>query len=124
MINWVSGPQFIGVIMLLNGLIQRTFPPKYINGWYGYRTNTSMQNQQTWDEGNIYSTKLWVKIGFLFVLIGMALSLVLHLLGTTEKLMNMIQAFSTLAAGLAMAIIMHYFTEKHLKKMFGTKQNL
>lgn len=110
--------------MLLNGVMQKTFPPKKINGWYGYRTNTSMQNQQTWDEGNNYSTKLLFKIGYSFLLIGMSLSLAFYLLGTPPKLVAIIQAVSTITAALAMAVIVIYFTEKHLKKMFGAKQSI
>jgi uncharacterized membrane protein len=124
MVNWFSGPQLIGFIMLLNGIIQKTFPPKNINGWYGYRTNASMQNQQTWNEGNNYSTKLLFKTGYLFLLIGITLSLLLYLSGANKKVVNITQAVSTLTSALAMAIIVLYYTEKHLKKMFGAKQNI
>ena len=37
------------VLMIVIGLLWSKHPPKKINAFYGYRTQRSTQNQQTWD---------------------------------------------------------------------------
>lgn len=44
------------------------FPPKKINGLYGYRTSNSMMNQRNWDFAQIYSAKEMIKLGGLLML--------------------------------------------------------
>lgn len=45
----------LGPLLLVLGLFFRTYPPLDINGRYGYRTSTSMQSQQVWEEAQQYS---------------------------------------------------------------------
>lgn len=45
------------------------FPPKKINGFYGYRTFGSMKNQERWDFAQIYSSKEMIKVGLLLTLV-------------------------------------------------------
>ncbi len=46
-------------------LIAKKYPPKNINSFYGYRTNRSMKNVDTWQEANTYTNRLFVPVGIL-----------------------------------------------------------
>lgn len=46
------------------------FPPKTINGWYGYRTARSMKSQERWEFAQIYSARELVKHGLFLILFG------------------------------------------------------
>lgn len=59
----------VGIVFILAGVILYVFPPKKINGLYGYRTQTSMQNQQKWDFAQTYSGKIMMLTGLIFTLI-------------------------------------------------------
>lgn len=59
----------VGIVFILAGLIMYAFPPKKINGLYGYRTQTSMQSQQKWDFAQTYSAKIMMLTGLIFTLI-------------------------------------------------------
>lgn len=54
----------VGFIFMLMGIIMYKFPPKKINGLYGYRTASSMQSQTKWDFAQKYSAKIMAFIGF------------------------------------------------------------
>src|SRR5690606_40964233 len=56
----------VGIVFILVGLIMYAFPPKKINGLYGYRTQTSMQSQQKWDFAQTYSSKIMMLTGLIF----------------------------------------------------------
>ena len=59
----------VGIVFILAGVILYVFPPKKINGLYGYRTQTSMQSQKKWDFAQTYSAKIMVLTGYIFTLI-------------------------------------------------------
>lgn len=59
----------VGIVFILAGIILYVFPPKKINGLYGYRTQTSMQSQQKWDFAQTYSAKIMMLTGLIFTLI-------------------------------------------------------
>ncbi|WP_458629321.1 SdpI family protein [Winogradskyella sp. PC D3.3] len=46
------------------------FPPKKINSIYGYRTASSMKNQQRWDFAQLYASKQMIKYGLLLSVVG------------------------------------------------------
>ena len=59
--------------LLLLAIIFRKFPPKKINGLYGYRTATSMKSPEIWEAANRYWTSMFIKVcafNFLFPVIG------------------------------------------------------
>lgn len=59
-------PKFLlSGIFLLAGLCMMFFRPKKINNWYGYRTSSSMKNQEAWDVAQRCSAKLSIVFGFL-----------------------------------------------------------
>ncbi len=61
-------PAVVGVIFVLAGAIMLQFPPKKINGFYGYRTKSSMKSQARWDFAQKYAAREMMKLGaFLFL---------------------------------------------------------
>ena len=58
----------IGPLFLILAIIFRTFPPKTINGVYGYRTPYSMKSQEVWDEANKFSFNLIIGVGIIITL--------------------------------------------------------
>jgi len=64
-------PLFTGFVFALVGFFLFTFPPKKINGLYGYRTSSSMKSQERWDFAQIYSSKEMIKIGIILMLLSL-----------------------------------------------------
>ncbi len=58
-------PALTSLIFMLAGLIWTKYPPKKINGFYGYRTFSSMKNQERWDFAQKYASKEIIRMGFL-----------------------------------------------------------
>jgi uncharacterized membrane protein len=57
----------LGSILVLTGFITRKFPPKKINMFYGYRTGSSMKNQQNWDYAQKYAVREMLRGGWIMV---------------------------------------------------------
>lgn len=64
-------PVSTGLIFLIVGFIMMKFPPKKINSLYGYRTASSMKNQERWDFAQIYSAIEMMKLGVVLALTGL-----------------------------------------------------
>ena len=60
----------VGLFFSLAALITMKFPPKKINGIYGYRTSRSMKSQENWDIAQRYSSRLMLKQGLVMLAIG------------------------------------------------------
>ena len=60
----------VGLVFSLAALITMKFPPKKINGIYGYRTSRSMKSQENWDIAQRYSSRLMLKQGMGMLAIG------------------------------------------------------
>jgi uncharacterized membrane protein len=117
--NWLFGPQMLGLVYLVIGVIQYRFPPKKINNWYGYRTSTSQRNQETWDEANRYSAKYMIKIGVIVIIIGFISTAILNNLVMPLKPKEALVIFVFMLGGMLPAILMIVATERHLDKLFG-----
>jgi len=59
----------VGLIFIVMGIFMYLFPPKKINGLYGYRTATSMESQEKWDFAQKYSAKTMAFIGLVLTII-------------------------------------------------------
>jgi len=57
--------ELIPLTLLLFGWLFRHRPPRTINSLYGYRTNRSSKNQQTWDFAQRHCGKVWFSLGLL-----------------------------------------------------------
>lgn len=99
-----------GVVFFIVGAILFYFPPKEINLIYGYRTNRSMKNQESWDFAQKFSSKKMIISGVLLTLIGLIISII--------SLDNQLQLYvSLLLIGLSL-FWMIFTTENQLKKRF------
>jgi uncharacterized membrane protein len=56
-----------GIVFIAGGLVMYKFPPKKINYLYGYRTNSSMKNEQVWDFSQKFSAVKMVQVGILLL---------------------------------------------------------
>src|SRR4051812_20561257 len=65
----------IGFIFLIIGFFFRTFLPRKINSFYGYRTTSSKRNSDTWAAANKYSASLMLFEGIILISIGFIASL-------------------------------------------------
>ena len=119
--NWIIGPQLIGFILLLVGLMQVYFPPKKINNLYGYRTSSSMKNQQMWDEANRYSARYTVWVGLIILLIGIAITAALKIIMLPIKIKIALDVLAIIAPGLISMAIVIAMTERHLEKFEKNK---
>ena len=61
-----------GLLLAASGGILLKYPPKKINGLYGYRTRNSMKNQERWDFAQKHSAGELIRTGLVMVLIGIA----------------------------------------------------
>ncbi|GAB2974641.1 hypothetical protein GCM10027049_06180 [Mucilaginibacter puniceus] len=116
--NWIVGPQLIGVIILLAGWIMVKYPPKKINYLYGYRTELSMKNQQTWDEANRFSARLMVKIGGVLIALGLIISLIFSVGILRSDIENILRTALLFISSIVSAVILIVGTQRHLEKTF------
>lgn len=98
----------VGIVFILAGIILYVFPPKKINGLYGYRTQTSMQSQEKWDFAQTYSAKIMVLTGFIFTLIAPSKGL----FKTNESIDLAIGMFCLIVGSILMIVVV----EKGLRK--------
>ncbi len=61
-------PVLTGLIFIIVGFIMWNFPPKRINMLYGYRTKSSMKNQEVWNFAQKFSAKEMMKLGLLLAM--------------------------------------------------------
>ncbi len=90
-------------------LALKFFPPKEINGFYGYRTTLSTKNQDTWQEAHTYLPQILLKLAIPTALLIVCLAIFLP-----------ITAAVFFAAFLILVPILGamFFTSKHLAKTF------
>ena len=98
---------FIGPLLLVLALVFKIFPPKEINSVYGYRTKTSMQSQELWNEANRYSSNAMIVLAIVVILVQ---GITYKFLGPNKSL---IVAVIIMVAGLIATIPL---TEFHLKR--------
>jgi len=116
--NWIAGPQLVGMIFIIVGLVSYYFPPKKINDLYGYRTISSKRNQQTWDAANRFSAVYCLKAGAIVLIAGILLRLLIDNMLWPERTKTLITVISLLGSGIFTAVSLIVATEKHLDKTF------
>ena len=99
-----------GVIFILAGVIVYFFPPKSINGLYGYRTAASMKSQENWDFAQIYSAQKMMLSGLILCIVGILAGFV----SMSENLQTVIG----LSILISSCIYLFVSTEKALKEKF------
>lgn len=103
-------PLSCGIIFCITGCVMHYFPPKKINGLYGYRTANSMKSQERWDFAQVYAAKLLMQLGFL-----LSLTSVSALIISVTEHVAMIIGLSLM---MATVLILAYKVEKKLKQKF------
>ena len=104
---------FGGLIFIIAGFIMYKFPPKKINSLYGYRTTSSMENQEKWDFAQNYSSKEMMKLGFLLFV-----SSLLSQITNFDNLTNMVIGLGLM---LLIVILLLLRVEKAIKVKFSGK---
>ncbi|SFN62153.1 SdpI/YhfL protein family protein [Paenimyroides ummariense] len=99
----------VGIVFILAGVMMYAYPPKKINGLYGYRTQTSMQSQQKWDFAQTYSAKIMMLTGLIFTLIAPSKGL----FKTNDSIDLAIGMFCMIVGSILMIVVV----EKALRKI-------
>lgn len=120
--TWVIGPQLIGIIFILVGLIQKMWPPKRINNLYGYRLPSAMKNQQTWDEANRFSAIYMIKAGVFLLILGLVITLLLNTITIAPRVKGCVWFLAIIASAMGSAIALIVATERYMEKTFDQKQ--
>ena len=63
MLFWIFGFFAIPVVLLLGGYLMANHPTKKSNTLCGYRTERSLQSEETWYFAQDYCGHLWLKVG-------------------------------------------------------------
>jgi uncharacterized membrane protein len=103
-----------GVLFILSFLFYK-YPPKKINGLYGYRTYQSMQNQENWDFANTISSKFMLKSTILSFILALIFQ-------NTTSIFIDYKIFIILGIYIIPVIIVIPYTEYHLNKFNKTKE--
>ena len=107
-------PSTSGLIFILAGFIMLKFPPKNINSLYGYRTSSSMKNQERWDFSQKYSAIEMIKLAVI-----LTLSSVIGLIYNPDGELGM---FLGLGLMILMVVILLIRVEKAIKNKFGNEK--
>ena len=99
-----------GVIFILAGGMVYFFPPKNINGLYGYRTAKSRKSQENWDFAQIYAAKKTMLLGVFLSVVGILAGFV--------TIPDNLQIIAGLAVFISACIYLIVSTEKALKQKF------
>ena len=107
-------------IMLVMGRYFMKTAPKEINYIFGYRTNVSMKNKDTWEFAHKYIGKLWFRFGW--ILVPITIIPMLFVLGKSEDTIGTVGAI-VVAIDLIILISAIFPTEMALKKNFDKDGN-
>ena len=111
------------LIMIVMGRYFMKKSPKEINYIFGYRTNMSMKNKDTWDFAHNYFGKRWFRLGWL--LIPISVIPMLFVIGKGEDIIGTV-GMVVMVIDLILLIAPIFPTERALKKIFdkdGNKRN-
>lgn len=110
----------IPAIMLFFGVKFRNHGPRNINENYGYRTSMSMKNKETWEFAHQCCGRLWIKLGFIMLIMSIFISLLSSMFvdgvqGIIEVILVVMQTIALIAS--------IFPVEKALKKNFDENGN-
>ena len=103
------------VVMILFGTMFMKSAPKKINYIFGYRTEMSMKNRDTWEFAHKHIGKLWFRFGLL--LIPITVIPMLFVIGKTENIVGTVGLIVGFINTIVL-IVPIFFTEKALNKAF------
>ena len=103
------------VVMILFGTMFMKSAPKKINDIFGYRTDMSMKNRETWEFAHKYFGKLWFHFGLL--LIPITVIPMLFVIGNTQTVVAAVGLIVSFVNTVTL-IVPIFFTEKALNRTF------
>ena len=102
-------------IMILFGAVFTKTAPKKINYIFGYRTDMSMKNRETWEFAHKHIGKLWFRLGLL--LIPITVIPMLFVIGNSENVVATVGLIVSFVNTVTL-IVPIFFTEKALNRTF------
>ena len=108
------------LIMIVMGRYFMKKSPKEINYIFGYRTNMSMKNKDTWDFAHKYFGKRWFRLGWL--LIPISVIPMLFVIGKGEDIIGTV-GMVVMVIDLILLIAPIFSTERALKRIFDKDGN-
>lgn len=102
-----------GILLLITSFIFVKFPPKKINGIYGYRTLSSMKDQASWDVAQKVSALYMLKGSSVLVCWQLVTSLIAYfIIPQYKEAVTIVNAIAIVPV----LIVMIFKTEKALRK--------
>lgn len=108
------------VTMIVGGMIFKMATPKKINRFFGYRTDRSMKNRDTWAFAHKYIGKLWLVLGGTLLLPSSVP--MFFVIGKSEEWISVVSLIIS-AVGFVALIATIIPTERALKKTFDKEGN-
>ena len=105
----------IPAVQLAAGWAMRYHAPKKINSWVGYRTERSMQNEESWKFANQYCGRLWMLFGAAMLVVSAATCISLRFVSEKTAALLAAVAVSVQTAELLLAL---FPVKRALKKKF------
>lgn len=102
-----------GVVFFIMGGIMHKWPPKNINGLYGYRTGSSMQSQERWEFAQRFSALQMIKAGGVLMFVSLIMALL-------QMGIEVITTVGTVLLVVCTGYLL-FTTERAIKKEFGNK---
>jgi uncharacterized membrane protein len=62
---------FVSIFILVIGILFKLFPPKKINGFYGYRTFSSMRDIKSWNYAQKIGAYSFIVLSVVLLIIGL-----------------------------------------------------
>lgn len=107
-------------IMITAGFLFQKGAPKKINRFYGYRTERSMKNRETWEFAHRHCGKLWLRGGL--IMLPFSVLPLLFLMKSSIEFIGVIGIVICTVQMIAMLALL-YLTETALKQNFDTNGN-
>ena len=103
------------ITMLVFGMVFMRSAPKEINYVFGYRTDRSMKNEDTWEFAHKYIGKLWYRLGW--ILIPITVIPMLFVIGDSKSIVGTVGGI-VCHVDLVILIASIFPAERALKKTF------
>ena len=104
------------LLLIAFGRMLYSNTPQNINNFFGYRTQRSMKNLETWDFANKYIGKLWFKCGMAIIVPSLIPMCLVY--GKDTDVVNLVGMILIVTQTL-LIIVTIPITEKALKNKFG-----
>lgn len=105
----------IPILMIAFGKIFTKYPPKNINGFYGYRTRRSKASQEAWDYAHQHFGKIWYRLGL--ILVPTTILVMMPVLGKETEVIGCYGGVVCMIL-CALLIVPIFWTEAELKRKF------